>query len=150
MRTILLLTIYSAACWAGSVLGTWEMDRTRSRFVGPDQPQSLTVRIEPHAKGRVFTLDRLEADGRTASSSTILYFDGAPGEFQDFSCSGTQSSRWSDRQSVEIRRVCSSGESIWRVRESVQNAEELTIEVTRTRRGGSNIEWRVVLKKQKP
>jgi hypothetical protein len=76
MRTILILTVCSIACWAGSILGTWRMDRARSRFAGADQPQSLIVSIEPHAKGRVFTLDRLEADGRSTSFSSVLYLDG--------------------------------------------------------------------------
>ena len=82
------------------------MDVARSRFRGAIQPKSLTVRIEPHAKGEVFTLDRSEADGRTTSSSTILYFDGAPRDFQDFECSGTQSSRRLDPETVEILRRC--------------------------------------------
>ena len=147
MRTILILTICSTACWAGSVLGTWTMDRARSRFAGPDQPQSLTVRMEPHAKGRVLTLDRLGANGRTTSSSTILYFDGAARQIEDFECSGTQSSRRSDERTVEIRRVCSTGESIWLVRESA-NSKELTIEMTDKRPGGSILSSYVVLQKQ--
>jgi hypothetical protein len=124
------------------------MDRARSRFDGVDQPLSLTVRLEPHAKGHVFTLDRLEADGRTTSSSTILYFDGAPREFQDFACSGTQSSRWSDQRTMEIRRVCTSSESIWLIRGSAADSKELTIEVTDTRHGGATRGWHLVLKKQ--
>ena len=148
MRTILILTVCSTACWAGSILGTWRMDRARSRFAGPDQPQSLTVRIEPHAKGRVFTLDRLEADGRSTSFSSVLYLDGRSHDFQDFACSGTQSSRWQDERTIEIRRVCSNGESIWRIRESAENSRELTIEITEKSRDGSTLGWRVVLKRQ--
>jgi len=124
------------------------MDRARSRFVGPDQPQSLTVRIEPHAKGRVFTLDRLEGDGRNTSFSTVLYFDGISRAIQDFACSGTQSSRWWDGRTIEIRRVCSNVESVWRVRESAGNSRELTIEITEKSREGSTLGWRVVLKRQ--
>lgn len=148
MRTILLVMIFSVACCAGSVLGTWRMVRAQSRFDGVDQPLSLTVCLEPHAKGTVFTLDRLEADGRTTSSSTILYFDGAPREFQDFACSGTQSSRWSDQRTMEIRRVCATSESIWLIRRSAADSKELTIEVSGTRHGGSSHSWHLVLKKQ--
>lgn len=148
MRTILILTVCSTACWAGSILGTWGMDRARSRFAGPDQPRSFTVRIEPHAKGRVFTLDRLEADGRSTSFSSVLYLDGTSHDFQDFACSGTQSSRWQDERTIEIRRVCSNGESIWRIRESAENSRELTIEITEKSRDGSTLGWRVVLKRQ--
>src|SRR5258706_15131338 len=82
MRIVSLLMLVSAACLAESAFGTWKMNPARSTFSGDTQPRSLTVRIEPHAKGEVFTLDRIEADGRTTSSSTILYFDGAPRAFQ--------------------------------------------------------------------
>jgi hypothetical protein len=45
-------------------------------MVIPDPgPKSITIRIEPHAKREVFTLDRIDADGRATTSSTILYFD---------------------------------------------------------------------------
>jgi len=124
MRTILILTVCSTACWAGSILGTWRMDRGRSRFAGADQPQSFTVRIEPHAKGHVFTVDRLDADGRNTSFSSVLYLDGTSHDFQDFGCSGSQSSRWRDEQTIEIRRMCSNGESTWRVRESAGDSEK--------------------------
>ena len=148
MRTILILTVCSTACCAGSLLGTWRMDRARSWFAGPDQPRRLTVRIEPHAKGRVFTLDRLEGDGRNTSFSTVLYFDGISRAIQDFACSGTQSSRWWDGRTIEIRRVCSNVESVWRVRESAGNSRELTIEITEKSLGGSTLGLRVVLKTQ--
>ena len=148
MRMILFVTIWSAVCSAGSMLGTWRMDGARSRFAGPGQPRSFTVRIEPHAKGRVFTLDRQEANGRNTSFSTVLYFDGASRDFQDFGCSGTQSSRWQDERTIEIRRACLNSESIWRVRESAGNSRELTIEITEKSRDGSTPAWRVVLKRQ--
>jgi hypothetical protein len=148
MRMILLVTIWSAVCSAGSMLGTWRMDRARSRFDGVDHPLILTVRLEPHAKGRVFTLDRLEADGRSTSFSSVLYLDGTSHDFQDFACSGTQSSRWWDGRTIEIRRVCSNVESVWRVRESEENSKDLTIEITEKSRGGSTLGWRVVLKRQ--
>ena len=148
MRTILILTVCSTACCAGSLLGTWRMDRARSWFAGPDQPRSLTVRIEPHAKGRVFSLDRLEGDGRNTSFNSVLYFDGIFRAIQDFACSGMQSSRWQDERTIEIRRACSNSEAVWRVRESAENSKELTIEITEKSRGGSTLGWRVVLRKQ--
>src|SRR6266576_2537203 len=64
------------------------MNAARSTLTGDIRPRSLTVRIEPHAKGEVFTLDRVEADGRATSSSSILHLDGEPRQFQDFGCSG--------------------------------------------------------------
>lgn len=52
------------------------MNAARSTFAGGSPFRSLTVRIERHPKGEVFTLYRIETDGRTTSSSTILYLDG--------------------------------------------------------------------------
>ena len=119
-----------------------------SNVTGSAPPNSFTVRIEPHAKGEVCTLDRIESDGRTMSSSTLLYFDGTPRDFEDFGCSGTQSSRRLDGQTVEIRRVCASGEWIWLIRQSAGNSKELILDITEKRRTGSHIEWRIVLEKQ--
>src|SRR5260370_41212659 len=93
MRIVALLMLIGAACRAESAFGTWKLNAARSTLSGGTQPKGFTVRIEPHPKGEVFTLDKVESDGRTTSSSTILYFDGAPRDFQDFGCSGTQSSR---------------------------------------------------------
>ena len=121
---------------------------SRSKFTGCTRPKSLTVRIEPHAKGEVFTLDRIESDGRTMTSSTVLYFDGAPRDFEDFGCSGTQSSRRLDGQTMEILRVCASGEWTWLIRQSAVRSKELIIDITGKRGGRSIVEWRIVLMKR--
>src|SRR5262245_35331273 len=55
---------------------TWKLDPARPTFAGDTPPKSLTVRIEPHAKSEVFTLGRTEANGRSTTSSVLLYFDG--------------------------------------------------------------------------
>jgi hypothetical protein len=52
------------------------MNAARSTFAGGAPFKSLTVRIERHPKGEVFTLDRIETDGRTTNYSMILYLDG--------------------------------------------------------------------------
>jgi len=148
MRTVLFLIVFTTACRADAMFGTWKMDVGRSKVTGSAPPKSFTVRIEPHAKGEVFTLDRIESDGRTMSSSTLLYFDGTPRDFEDFGCSGTQSSRRLDGQTVEILRVCASGEWTWLIRQSAAQSKEIVIDITEKRGGRSNVEWRVVLKKQ--
>ena len=118
-------------------------------IVIPDRrPKSITIRIEPHAKREVFTLDRIEADGRATTSSTILYFDGQPREFQDLGCSGTQSSRRVDSQSVEILRTCASGGWTRFVRRLAAQPNELVMEVTEQRAGGRRLDRRLVLEKQ--
>lgn len=147
MRTAVLLIVFDAAVCAASMAGTWKMDLARS-FIGATLPKSLTVRIEPHAKGSVFTLDRIETDGRATSSSTILYLDSTPRDLQDFECSGTQSSRRLNGQTMEIRRVCAASDWIWLVRQSPENSKELTVEIKGKNRSGQSFEWRLVLNKR--
>jgi hypothetical protein len=120
----------------------------RSTFAGVRAPKSLTVRIEPHAKGEVFTVDRVESDGRATSSSSILYFDNTPRDVQDFDCLGTQSSRRSDSGTIEIRRNCAGSDGIWFVRHATDKSKELMIDITERRRPGPNLDWRLVLEKQ--
>src|SRR2546423_15520174 len=95
MRVLLISTLLSATCFGHGpegASGTWKMNAARSTFAGGSPFKSLTVRIERHPKGEVLTLDRIETDGRTTSSSTILYFDGEPRRLHDFRWSRSQSS----------------------------------------------------------
>jgi hypothetical protein len=152
MRIVPLLMLVGAACWASvsraeDAFGTWKMNAARSTFTGGTQPKSFTVRIEPHARGELFTLDRIEADGRATSSSTILYLDGKPRDFQDFGCSGTQSSRRVDSQIVEILRKCASGEWTRFIRRLTPKSE-LVLEITAQQPDGRRFERRLVLEKQ--
>jgi hypothetical protein len=142
---MLLLTVTG---WADDAFGTWTMNPARSTVAPDPHPKSITIRIEPHAKGEVFTLDRIEADGRATTSSTILYLDGQPREFQDLGCSGTQSSHRVDSRTVEILRTCASGGWIRFVRRMSAQPNELVLEVTEQQAGGHRIERRLVLKKQ--
>src|SRR5580704_6808315 len=104
MRLALLLMLLAATSWAGEAFGVWKLNPARSTLAG--NQMSVTLRIEPHARGEVFTLDTVAADGRASTFSTILYFDGKPREFQDGACTGTQSSRRLDAWTVEILREC--------------------------------------------
>jgi hypothetical protein len=142
---MLLLT---APAWADDAFGTWKVNPARSTIAPDTRPQSVTIRVESHAKGEVFTLDRIEADGRATTSSTILYLDGQPREFQDPECSGTQTSRRVDSQTVEILRSCAGGEWIRFVRRLSAQPNELVLEVTEQHAWGHRIESRLVLKKQ--
>jgi hypothetical protein len=49
---------------------------------------------------------------------------------------------------MEILRWCASGEWTWLIRQSAVRPKELTIDITGKRGGRSNVEWRIVLKKQ--
>lgn len=148
MRMVPLLLVGVTSCWADALFGTWELNPVRSTFAGEARPKSLTVRIEPHAKGEVFTVDRAEASGKTTSSSILLYFDGAARDFQDAGCTGTQSSRRVDSLTIEILRQCSGGEWIKFVRHLAPQGKELVLEITEQRPGGQRIERRLVLEKK--
>jgi hypothetical protein len=148
MRAILLTLLLSWPSWAEGAFGTWKVNPVRSVFTGDSSPTSLTVRFDSHSKGEVFTLDRIDKDGRATSSSTILYLDGASRDFQDFGCSGTQSSRRVDSQTVEILRKCANGGWIRFVRRLGAQTTDLVLEVTEQHTDGRRFERRLVLEKQ--
>jgi hypothetical protein len=149
MRIVPFIVLAAATCWsADAAFGTWKLNPARSTFAGDTQPKSLTVRIEPHAKGEVFTLDRTEANGRSTSSSILLYFDGAPRAFQDAGCSGTQSSRRVDSRTVEILRDCASGQRTRFIRRSGSQPNEIILEITEKFTDGRRFERRLILEKQ--
>lgn len=148
MRIVPLLLAVSVACWAEDAFGTWMMNPARSSFVGDPRPKSITLRIESRARGEVFTLDRVETDGRSTTASTILYLDGKARDFQDYGCSGTQSSQRLDSRTVEILRTCAGGGSIRFVRQISARTNELILEVTERQADGRRVERRLVLERQ--
>ena len=139
--------LFGASGWAGGAFGTWMMNPARSTLASYPRPKSITIRIESHAKGEVFTLDRIEADGRATTSSTLLYLDGKLRDFQDAGCSGTQSSRRVDSRTVEILRTCANGDSIRYVRRLSAQPNELLLEITEHQAGGRSFERHLVLEK---
>jgi hypothetical protein len=148
MRTIGLTLLLTASGWGDAALGTWMVNPARSTFSRDPHLKSVTLRIESHPKGEVFTLDRIEADGRTTTSSTLLYLDGKPRDFQNAECSGTQLSRRSDSQTVELVRTCSDGHWIRFVRRFSAHPNELVLEITKQQASGTIFERRLLLKKQ--
>jgi hypothetical protein len=147
MRILLGLAFLAGSC-LGQSYGTWKMDASHSTFTGDTQPTSVTLRIEKHPKGEVFTLDRVEVDGRTTSSSTVLYLDGTPRNLEDSGCSEIQSSRRIDSQTVEVLRICKSGErSRMTLRTSAQ-WNELVLETVVRKADGRQFERHLVLTRQ--
>jgi len=96
----------------------------------------------------VFTLERTETDGRTISYSTVLYFDGEPRRFEDFGCSGIQSSRRANERTVEIVRMCASGAWMRLLRRASAKANELVLEITEQSADGHRSDRRLTLEKQ--
>jgi len=125
-------------------LGNWKVNPVRS--TNP-YPGSFVLRIEPHPKGELFTLDRVDGQGRNTTSSTVLYLDGKPRDLDLPGCGGTQSSRRLDSRTVEILRNCGSGESTRFVERRTQ-PKELVLEITEQRPDGSRLERRLVLEKK--
>jgi hypothetical protein len=124
------------------------MDASHSTFTGETRPKSVTLRIEKHPKGEVFTLDRVEADGRTTSSSTVLYLDGKPHDFEDAACLGIQSSKRIDSQTVEILRMCKSGDWSRMTRRSSAQWNKLVLEIVEHQADGRRFQKQLVLKRQ--
>ena len=147
MRIAPLLILVGAARAAGPEFGIWKMNPIRSTFAGDTQPRSLTIRIEPHAKGEVLTLDRIEVDGRAISSSSILYLDGRERDFHDGECSGTQLSRRIDSQTIEILRNYGTGARTWFVRRTALK-NRLVLEISEQRADGRHFDRRLVFEKQ--
>ena len=152
MRIVPLLMLMCTACgpvpsYGDPVFGTWKLDRGRSTFAGHTQPKSLMVRIEPHAKGEVVTVDRTELNGRVTSSSMLLYFDSKSRDFQDAGCTGTQSSRRVDSRTVEILRTCASGEWTRFVRRWSTLPKELFLDITEQQLDGRRFDRRLMLVK---
>ena len=150
MRIIPLLMLMVTLCdtlptLAGDAFGLWNANPVTSTGSSSER---LTVRFEPHTKGEVFTLDRIDGDGRSTTSSTILYLDGKPRDFQGFGCSGTQLSRRVDSQTVEILRSCTSGEWTRFVRRLSALPRELVLEITDQQPNGRRFERRLMLEKQ--
>ena len=148
VRIILTGSVLLAETCFGHTYGTWILDAARSTFTGDIRPRRLTLRIEKHPKGEVLTIDRVETDGRSTSSSTVLYFDGTAREFQDFGCTGTQSSTQIDRQTVEIVRTCKSGEWSRMTRRNSVRKNELVLEIVAQQLDGRRVQRRLVLNRQ--
>jgi hypothetical protein len=140
---ILLATLTAAG--AEGVFGIWRVNLTRSTAPFSDL---FEVRFEPHSRGEVFTVERVQADGRTTTSSTILYFDTLPRDFQDSDCSGTQSSRHLDNATAEILRTCADGRTMRIVRRFGEKPRELVLEITEQRPAGRRAERRLLLEKE--
>ena len=147
MRFFVLSALLAVNCPA-QPFGTWRVNVARSTFEGGTRPKSLTVRIEPHVKGEVFTFDRVESDGSNTSSSTILYLDEKPRDFQEPGCSGTQSSRRVDARTVEILRKCGVAEWTKYIRRASTKANELVLEVSQQHADGRHSERRLTLERQ--
>lgn len=96
----------------------------------------------------MFTLDRIEPDGRTTSFSTILYFDSEPRRFNDFGCSGIQLSRRADTRTVEIVRMCSSGAWMRILQRASARPNELVLEIIEESADGRRFDSRLTLEKQ--
>src|SRR5262245_42327677 len=148
MKTIPLLLLFSASCWAQSASGVWNIDPTRSKFTGQPHLRILAVRFDSHPKGEVFTLDTVDGNGRAATNSVILYFDGKSRDFQDTSCTGTQSSRRLDNRTVEIVFNSGKGQPARFIRGPQAEPNELILDITARPPGTRAVEQHLILKRQ--
>jgi hypothetical protein len=151
MCAVLVWVLLSGTCFGQSsdvVSGTWKINTARSAFGENDRSKILVARIERHPKGEVFTLDSIETNGRKTSYNTILYLDGEPRRLEDFGCSGIQTSRRADDRTVEILRMCASGEWVRLLRHLSVQADELILLITEQSADGRRFDRRLTLEKQ--
>ena len=107
----------------------------------------MTVRIERHAKGEIFTLDQIRGNGQAVTTSMILYLDGKDRDFHGETCFGTQASRRVDQRTVEIMYRCRGGWAAWTRRLSLEPME-LILDIKEHLSDGRRFERRLVLEKQ--
>jgi hypothetical protein len=143
MRTAVLILV-GATSWASDAFGVWKLNSALSTGAGNEK--SVTLRIEPHNRGEVLTLDILAVDGRASTSSTILYLDGKARDFRDGVCSGTQSSRRVDSRTVEILRECGNGRRVRLIRRT-ESSMVLILEITEQNPEGRKLDRRLVLER---
>jgi hypothetical protein len=141
---LILATCSNLPVSGADAFGVWRADPGRSTNA---YNHVVVVRFEAHSKGEVFTLDQIDRDGRSTTSSTILYLDGKSREFEGFRCSGTQSSRRLDSRTIEILRACNSGERVRLVRRLSTDAKELVLEITEQQTAG-RFKRRLILQKE--
>jgi hypothetical protein len=144
VRIALLALYWVSQSPASDVRGIWRVNPVRSTV---RYSNIAAIGFQPHAKGEVFTLYRLDGTGHTTTSSTILYFDGRDRDLEDFGCQGTQSSRRVDGGTVEIARNCTGGQHITLIRRLSPRHNELILEVTEETKG-DRIDRRMVLERE--
>jgi len=147
LRRLFPIAVLLAAICFGQPFGTWKLKAARSTFAGDIRPKSLTVRIEPRARGEVVTVYRTEINGQTTSCSMVLYLDGVARGFQQGECSGTQSSRRIDSQTIEVLRNCGTG--VWtRFVRRRGPKDQLVLEISEQRADGRRFDRRLIFEKQ--
>ena len=147
MLIVILLFLLTNVSWAEGAFGTWKMNPARSTFTGDPHPRAVTVRIEPHPKGEMFTFDRIRADGGAATLSLILYLDGRERDFDSEECPGLQSSRRLDGRTVEIFCTCQE-RSVHFIRRLPAQPNQLILDITESFADGRHFERHLVLEKQ--
>ena len=144
----LLIRLLIPVGFAQQESGSWKLNPNRSTFSGEIPPKTLVLRIEPHPKGEMITVDQTDTAGRAISYSAVLYLDGVARPFQDDRCSGTRSSRRVDSQTVEMLCNCTNGESTRFVLRQAEQGKELILGITEQRTGGRRLEQRLVLERR--
>ena len=144
VRIALLAFYWVSLSSASDAVGIWRVNPARSTV---RYSNIAAIGFQPHAKGELFTLYRLDGAGRATTSSTILYFDGRDRDLEDFGCRGTQSSWRVDGGTVEIARNCAGGQRIRLVRRLSPRHNELILEITEEV-NGDRLDRRMVLERE--
>jgi hypothetical protein len=136
-RLLSLLILGAVRSWPQEAFGTWKgLDR---------RGKAVVLRIEPHARGEVVTVDRILPSGTAATTSLILSLNGEPREFRGERCAGTQTSKRLDDRTIEIRFQCQDGRTVHIVR---RVSRKLVVEFSDQPHGSRPVAWRLIFEKQ--
>lgn len=144
-----LIILLGCPCAAQEAFGTWKMDPARSILDSSDT-RALTVRIESHPKGEVFTVERLRRNGQTETWSAILYMDGKPRDSPRLDCPGTLASRRLENSSVELLWSCENDRVMRSIRHTPSNTNHLILDETESRPNHPDQSRHIVLQRQRP
>jgi len=147
LRRLFPAVVLLAAICLGQPFGTLEAEGGSIHFAGDIRPNSLTARIEPRARNEVVTVYRTKINGQASSCSMVIYLDGVARGFQQGECSGTQSSRRIDSQTIEVLRNCGPGAWTRFVRRRAPK-DQLVLEISEQRADGRRFGRRLIFEKQ--
>jgi hypothetical protein len=73
---VLVLMLGASAQAADNQVGTWKLDVAKSKYSPGPPPKESTLKVEAQADGLKFTIDAIDAEGKTIHSESSPKYDG--------------------------------------------------------------------------
>ena len=151
LSVIFIVLAISGSLWAADdlLMGTWQLDLTKSKFKPGPPPKSLTHKYEPHeTNGVKFASEGMDAQGEPIHSEYSANYDGT-----DYTVTGDPT-----HNSVSMRRIDAyttevtsrrNGQALWTSRSEVsKDGKTLTITQKGTTAQGQSVNNVLVFDKQ--